>query len=141
VASGPPTLRVARVAAISPRYLAVTLQARAPGIKLRPGAGGYDSPFDEFFSEQHALDDSSGEGRGILDLFTFPLRHVRLAGGGDFGDDGHGCLLLEVDHIPATLSYRLHYTWNHYLGATSILRTGHITVHRRPNASDTGCVG
>ncbi len=110
--SAPPSLSV--VGGVR-RYddTGVIVRAVLPGVKASSGEA-----FDAFFNEQHVL------GRTRRDLRAL-LRPVASAAH-RFDADGLSCML--VDGSRASVSYRLRFTWNHAIGAASIVRSGSVPV-------------
>jgi hypothetical protein len=138
--AGPPTLRVASAFATGTRTITVTLRSTIPGIRTKPGAGGFDSPFSGFFEEQHTTTDGAGEGgRGVLNLFTARAPGASIMSAGGFGDDGVACVNYQLRRPVKRLGYDLRFNWNHELGAKTIRRRGHVTIKARPTKVDQGC--
>jgi hypothetical protein len=110
--SAPPRLAV--VAAV--RYLDATgviMRAELPGVKVAVG-----DAFDAFFNEQHVLGRAQ---RGLQSLLR-PSAYV----GERFDYEGHSCML--IHGARASVAYGLRFTWNHAIGAVSIVRNGSIAV-------------
>jgi hypothetical protein len=122
--SAPPRLEV--VAAV--RYhdaTGVIVRAELPGVKPKVGEA-----FDAFFSEQHVLGRAQ---RGPQSLLR-PSPYV----GEHFNYDGLNCLL--VRGARASVAYGLRFTWNHDIGAVSIVRNGSIAVQAAPrNETERTC--
>jgi hypothetical protein len=122
--SSPPRLEV--VAAV--RYLDATgviVRAELPGVKPKVGEA-----FDAFFSEQHVLGRSQ---RGPQSLLR-PSPYV----GEHFTYEGLNCLLIRGAR--ASVAYRLRFTWNHDIGAVSIVRSGSLAVQAAPrNETERTC--
>jgi hypothetical protein len=122
--SAPPQLSI--VAAVR-RYEATGVIVRAvlPGVKARVG-----DAFDAFFNEQHVL----GRARRGLPAMLHPRPYVVHR----FDSDGLSCLL--VQQTLSSVSYRLRFTWNHAIGAASILRSGALPVALDPrNYTERAC--
>jgi len=112
VTSAPPTLEV--VAAVR-RFesTGVILRATLPGVKATTGEA-----FGTFFNEEHVLSRTRRDLRSML--------HPHPDTGTQFEADGLSCLLVQA--TPPSIAYRLRFTWNHAIGATSIIRNGSLPV-------------
>jgi hypothetical protein len=122
--SAPPTLEV--VAAVR-RYESTGLILRAvlPGVKATTGEA-----FGTFFNEEHVL------GRARRDLRS--MLHPRPYAGTQFEADGLSCLLLQDTR--QSIPYRLRFTWNHAIGAATIVRGGTLAVAPEPrNYTERAC--
>ena len=111
--SAPPTLAVVGAVRSFDNNTGVIVQAVLPGVRSPGGEA-----FDTFFNEQHVLGRTR---RGLRAL----LRPRALADGG-FDADGLSCMLVAGPR--ASVAYRLRFTWNHALGAVSIVRNGSVPV-------------
>lgn len=114
--SAPPSLSV--VGAVR-RYESTGLIVRAvlPGVKAPAGEA-----FDTFFNEEHVLGRARRDLRALLNPHPFVRAH--------FDADGLSCLL--VQDTRQSIPYRLRFTWNHAIGAASIVRSGSLAVVSDP---------
>jgi hypothetical protein len=122
--SAPPSLEV--VGAVR-HYEATGVIVRAvlPGVKAPSGEA-----FDTFFHEEHVL----GRARRGLRALLRPSPYV----GEHFDADGLSCLL--VRDTRTSISYRLRFTWNHAIGAVSVVRSGTLPVVLAPrNFTERAC--
>jgi hypothetical protein len=113
VASAPPQLSVIGAVRHFDANTGVIVRAVLPGVRAPGGEA-----FDTFFNEQHVLGRAR---RGLRAL----LRPAAFAGGG-FDADGLSCMLVVGSRT--SLGYRLRFTWNHEIGAASVLRSGSVPV-------------
>jgi hypothetical protein len=111
--SAPPQLSVIGAVRHFDANTGVLVRAVLPGVRAPAGEA-----FDAFFNEQHVLGRAR---RGLRAL----LRPAAFAGGG-FDADGVSCLLVVGSR--ASVGYRLRFTWNHAIGAASVVRSGSVPV-------------
>jgi hypothetical protein len=111
--SAPPQLSVIGAVRHFDAKIGVIVRAVLPGVRTPSGEA-----FDTFFNEQHVLGRTRRGPRALL-------RPAAFAAGG-FDADGLSCLL--VTGSRASIGYRLRFTWNHGIGAASIVRSGSVPV-------------
>jgi hypothetical protein len=103
----------------------VVVRAQLPGVKHPPAEA-----FDAFFNEQHVL----GRGRRGPQQMLRPSPHASA----HFDAEGLSCML--VVGTPQSVAYRVRFTWNHAIGAASIVRSGSLAVLATPrNETERVC--
>ena len=123
--SAPPQLSVVGAVRYYDNHTGVIVRAVLPGVSAPGGEA-----FDTFFNEQHVL------GRARRDLRAV-LRPKAFAGHA-FDAGGLSCTL--VPGPSASIAYRLRFTWNHAIGAASIVRSGTVPVIATPrNETERVC--
>ncbi len=123
--SAPPTLSVVAAVSYTGGKTGVIVRASLPGVSTAVGEA-----FDTFFNEEHVL----GRARRGLAHLLRPTPYVTHR----FDADGLSCVLLDGER--GSLAYRLRFTWNHAIGAASIVRGGSVPVQAAPrNDTERAC--
>ncbi len=123
--SAPPSLSVVAAVSYIGGKTVVIMRASLPGVSTRVGEA-----FDAFFNEDHVI----GRARRGLSHLLRPKPYVSH----DFDADGLSCVLLDGER--RSLAYRLRFTWNHAIGAASIVRSGSVPVPAAPrNDTERAC--
>ena len=123
--SAPPQLSVIGAVRYYDNTTGVIVRAVLPGVRSPGGEA-----FDTFFNEQHVLGRARRGLQGVL--------RPKVFSGHDFDADGLSCML--VAGYRATIAYGLRFTWNHAIGAASIVRSGSVAVQATPrNQTERVC--